>query len=176
MECPFCDHVNIDGVDVCEVCHNALTDVTRPAGFEAGIAEAIRCEPLSSLSPTPAVTISPNATVAEAVQVLAERNIGCILVVWANALLGIFSERDVLMRIGDRYEEVAREPIRHFMTPAPETLTAEDSIAFALNRMDINDFRHIPIEENERAVGVVSVRDVLAYVTQHFPELKVATN
>jgi len=107
---------------------------------------------------------------------LAEHNVGCVLVVFCDVPVGIFSERDLLMRIGDRLDELGDHPIRHFMTPAPETLSPDASIAFALNRMALCDFRHIPIEQNERPVGVISVRDVLRYVGQQFPEILAPTN
>jgi CBS domain-containing protein len=177
MRCPSCGYDNADGLLACEICHDPLTlSVGGGCEGDGELAESVRVDPLATLNPVPAVTVPPTTTVAEAVRLLAEKNIGCLLVVWSDTLLGIFSERDVLMRIGTRYEELAGQPIRHFMTPAPETLTPEDSIAFALNRMDVNDFRHIPIERNEQVVGIISVRDVLAYVTQQFPELAAQTN
>ncbi len=175
MRCPACGHDNIDGLDACETCHETLMQL-EPGEMEMALSQAIRNEPVAILEPAPALSVAPTTPVSEVVRLMAEKNIGCVLVVWADALLGIFSERDVLRRIGDRYRELAQEPIRHFMTPAPETLTMEDSIAFALNRMDINDFRHLPIEQNERVAGIISVRDVLAYITGHFPEFAIQGN
>jgi CBS domain-containing protein len=119
------------------------------------------------------VTVSPTTTVREVIQLLATNNIGAVLVVWVDALVGIFSERDALLKIGDRIEEVAHEPIRHFMTPAPETLGCDDTIAYALNRMAVGDFRHIPIEQGEKPVGIISVRDMLRYLTRKFPKILV---
>jgi CBS domain-containing protein len=175
MRCPSCGYDNADGLLACEICHDPLIVFHGPES-ESELAESIRVDPLSALKPAPALTVPPTTTVAEAVQLMAEKNIGCLLVVLSGTLLGIFSERDVLRRIGTRYEELADRPIRDFMTPAPQTLTPEDSIAFALNRMDVNDFRHIPIERDEQIVGIISVRDVLAYITQQFPELAANTN
>lgn len=174
MLCPSCGHDNLEGLETCELCDDWLGRVdTDP---EQALSEAIRNEPLSVLNPAPAVAVDPATTVAEAVRLLAERNIGCVLVTSGGKLLGIFSERDALLRIGARYHEVAGEPIEQFMTPAPQTLTLSDSIAFALNRMDVNDFRHIPIEADTGVAGIISVRDCLAYITQHFPELAAGAN
>ncbi len=169
MKCPACGHNSMEGVDECEVCQEPFT----PGECETDrdLAHAIRDEPLATLNPIPVVAVPPSAPVAEAVRLLAERNIGCVLIIDDDELLGIFSERDALRRIGTQYEHVAKEPIRNYMTLAPETLTMDDSIAFALNRMDVNDFRHIPIECDGRIVGITSVRDVLAYITRQFPEL-----
>lgn len=176
MKCPSCHHDNIAGLDACEICHYSLTH-TEPVGEgESALAAAISSEPLANLHPQPAVTVTPDTPVREVARLLAERNIGCVLITLSDALLGIFSERDMLLRVGANYHEVADEPIRHYMTPAPETLTQADSIAFALNRMDINDFRHIPIEDGEHPIGVISVRDVLDHLTRHFPELNTDVN
>lgn len=175
MRCPACGYENAVEADCCEMCDAQLGGA--PAGdFDRELAEAISSDPLSVLEPVPAVAVSPKTTVAEAVRLLAERNIGCVLVGDADKLLGIFSERDALRRIGADYHEVAQRPVTEFMTGDPQTLTSHDSIAFALNRMDVNDFRHIPVEEDGRVVGIVSVRDCLAYVTRHFPELSSQTN
>jgi signal-transduction protein with cAMP-binding, CBS, and nucleotidyltransferase domain len=174
MNCPACGHNNIEGVDECEVCQEPFAPSETDS--ERSLSEAISNDPLSVLDPVSAVGVTPEATVAEVMQLLAERNIGCVLVVEDERLVGIFSERDVLRRIGTRYHEVAKDPIRKYMTGAPETLTAQDSIAFALNRMDVNDFRHIPIEQDGRVVGIISVRDVLAFIVQHFPELSAHQN
>jgi CBS domain-containing protein len=132
--------------------------------------ENVETRTLADLNPAPPVCVPPTARVGEVVRLLAEKNIGCVLVVWCDALVGIFSERDALMKIGTRFDELADNPIRHFMTPAPETLSPDDTIAFGLNRMAVGDFRHIPIEEDEHPVGIVSIRDLLRYVTEQFPE------
>ena len=92
------------------------------------------------------------------------------MVVYDDALIGIFSERDLLMKIGDRFSALADRPIRDFMTPAPETLSGQDPIVFALNRMDVGHFRHIPLEENERPVGMVSTRNILQHLAGCDPD------
>lgn len=174
MRCVQCSYENALEADLCESCHAPLSTAGCDADRE--LSEAISREPLRVLQPASPVAVSPTTTVGEAVRLLAERNIGCVLVVSDEKLLGIFSERDALLRIGNDYHDVADRPINDFMTPSPQTLTLDDSIAFALNRMDVNDFRHIPIQEDGRTVGIISVRDCLAYVTRLFPEFHSSTN
>lgn len=171
MRCPQCGFENIAGVDACANCHQSLTDMPPAVRHKSPIEESIEADTLAVLKPVEPLTLPPTAKVSDAVRLLCEKNIGCVLVVWGEALVGIFSERDVLMKIGTRYAEVASEPIRHFMTLAPVTLTAEDTIVYALNRMAVGDYRHIPIEADEKVSGIISVRDVLAYLAEHFPEL-----
>ncbi|HOA75800.1 MAG TPA: CBS domain-containing protein [Phycisphaerae bacterium] len=175
MRCTACGYQNFDNLGLCEACEEPL-DATGGCDADRDIGRLISNEPLSALHPAPAVTVPPTTPVAQAIRMLAERNIGCLLVTSGDALLGIFSERDALQRIGPNYYELIDRPISDFMTPDPVTLTPEDSIAFALNRMDINDFRHIPVRNPDGTLGIISVRDCLAYVTRHFPELKSHTN
>ncbi len=172
MDCPFCGSANIDGEDFCQTCSQPLTHIVPAVQRKTGLEASIEGDTLEVLEPVKPVTVSPTDTVEHAITLLATRNIGCVLVVWVDALVGIFSERDALTKIGPRYnKDVAKAPVRHYMTPAPETLTGQDTIAFALNRMAIGDFRHVPIERDEKPVGIISVRDVLGYLTRHFPEI-----
>lgn len=175
MRCLTCGYENTVGGDLCVACHQPLLG---GSGVDADreLGEAISADPLAALNPVAAVAVTPETSVAEAVRLLAERNIGCVLVKSADTLVGIFSERDALLRIGADFDEVGDRPIRDFMTPDPVTLTLQDSIAFALNRMDINDFRHIPVQTDGGGMGIISVRDCLAYVTRHFPEFETPNN
>ncbi len=175
MRCQSCGFENAPDADLCEICEEPVqsADLGNP---DRELAEAISGEPLSVLGPVPAVAVAPTTTVAEAIRLLAARNIGCVLVASGAKLLGIFSERDALLRIGNQYLEFADRPVSEFMTRDPQTLTTADSIAFALNRMDVNDFRHIPVEMDGRVVGIISVRDCMAYITRHFPEFSNQTN
>lgn len=170
MRCPFCGHSNIVGTDTCEDCGESLSVFTSAPQYKTQIEETIQSECVGRLASATPVCVSPATPVSAAIGLLAERNIGCVLVTWCDALVGIFSERDALMKVGTRLTEVAQEPVRHFMTPAPDTLKEEDTIAFALNRMSVGDFRHIPIERDERPIGIISVRDVIRYFADEFPE------
>ena len=85
----------------------------------------------------------------------------------------ILSERDLLLRVGERYEELAGNPVSEFMSPDPETLEAEHPVAFALNRMAVGDFRHLPITRDGVLAGIVSLRDVLGLLADWYPDLLV---
>lgn len=126
---------------------------------------------LAVLRPGEPVAVDPSEPVGNVLALLAERNIGSALIVQDDTLLGIFTERDALMKIGVDLAAAAGRPVEEFMTPAPETLLSTDPIAFALNRMAVGGYRHIPIEKDGRATGVVSAHDVLGYITRRVPEL-----
>ena len=98
------------------------------------------------------------------IQTLVERKIGCVLVNDGPELVGIFTERDVLMHIAGRENEVGGEAVREWMTPNPETIEEDDSVAFAIHKMDVGGYRHLPVTEAGRPTGVISIRDVVRYL------------
>lgn len=120
-----------------------------------------RIERLWPKSPS---TVSPTATVGEVLQKMVAEKIGCVMIVDQGKLVGIFSERDALVKINtDAAKHLAR-PIAQLMTPDPVTLETSDKIAFALHKMNIGGYRHIPILFQGKLVGVISIRDILRYL------------
>lgn len=128
-------------------------------------------EPLSALLPKRPVFVARGASVAEAVDTMNRLNIGCVLIGSQEDVAGIFSERDLLFGIGEKYEEVQRRPVSEFMTPRPEMLDADTPLLHALGRMAAGGFRHIPVTRKGRLVGVVSLRDLLSLVSKWYPDL-----
>jgi len=124
-------------------------------------------EPIRLLAPRRPVTSPPSATVEEVIGTMREHRIGCVLVVDEDLLLGIITERDLLLKVGAGQLGL---PVREFMTADPEVLRPEDPIVYALNKMSVGGFRHIPlVDEGGRAVGVVSVKDIIDYIVDFFP-------
>ena len=130
--------------------------------------------PIRSLRyPRNPASIAPGEPVRKALELMASRNLGALLVVEGGKVTGIFSERDAL-RKGLYREGPPREgadrPVREFMTPDPDCLTPEDPIAFAMNRMGMGGYRHVPLVDDEgRPVGMLVMRDVVRYILQFFP-------
>lgn len=123
-------------------------------------------EPIRTLYPRPPLTLPPTATVADAVQVMREHRVGCVLITESERLVGIMTERDLLLKL-DRAD--SGRPLRELMTPDPETLRLEDPIFYILNKMSVGGFRHVPLVDAEgRPVGVVSVKDVVDYIVDFF--------
>ena len=144
-------------------------DPTALERMEQQLGEAILNAPIRVLEPRPAVTLDEEATIGDAIRLMLERKIGAILVLRAGKAVGIFTERDVLRRVVSGGVDRAR-PLREVMTEDPETLGPEDGIAFALNRMIIGGFRHIPIVDDEGAPrAVLSLREVVAFIVSLLP-------
>ncbi len=166
--CPDCGAENIDGADFCEACNQSLTDLSTrmpAAGVEAGLVRDL----VSQIPVHPPVTVAPSDTVGQVLAAMNDQRIGCVLVVSEEeprTLAGIFSERDALMRLNVDAPRWLQEPIERFMTPNPATIPTDAKIAFALHRMNHGGYRHLPLMDGNRPVSVISVRDLLRYLTQ----------
>ena len=162
--CPSCGHENLEGAETCEHCQHSLSglDLSPATGIEAALA----ADSLASLSPKSPVTVTPEDSVRDVLKTMVEKSVGCVVVADADGVKGIFSERDVVKRIGSNIDEHGDKPVREFMTPNPGTLHPEDKVAFAVQRMDLGGYRHVPVvDSNDQLTGVISVRDILHYLT-----------
>jgi CBS domain-containing protein len=166
-DCPNCGHANIEGVDECDACGLSLVELTKPQA-SSSLEQAISKDVIERLHPRDPLVVESQAPVAMVIKLLYDHRVGCAIVVDDGQIVGIFSERDALMRLGPDLETRGDRPIAEFMTPNPETLRRNDRIAFALRQMDQGGYRHMPIvDDDDRIGGVISVRDVLRYVTEH---------
>lgn len=159
--CPSCGAKNIEGVDECANCGADLRDVDVPRP-ENPVEALVMQRPLGSLPLGTPRTIGPDQSLADAVQTFADENRGLLNVVEDGRLVGVLSVRDVMTRVGPEYRHKLRRPVREFMTRAPVTLPPDAPIAFALNKMDVGGYRHIPVVDAEnRLTGLAGARDVL---------------
>ena len=88
----------------------------------------------------------------------------------AGALLGILSERDLLNRVANKRVDLDQATVSQYMTTNPETLVPESFISYALHRMMVGDFRHLPVLEEGSPTAIISSRDILNYIEGHFHE------
>ncbi len=109
----------------------------------------------------PPVTVTRTATVVEAARQMKQRNVGSVLVVDGARLVGIFTERDALFRVLAAERDPSATRMSEVMTPQPQTLTADEPFLRALRVMHEGRFRHLPVVEQGRPIGIVSVRDAL---------------
>jgi CBS domain-containing protein len=143
-----------------------LTQLDRPIAH-THIERSLMEDPVSVLQPKQPKTVPPTATVRQTMQMMLDCDIGALLVVGRDGrLLGIFSERDLLTKVAGLHDSYAELPIHQFMTANPETVTASDTLAFALHKMDVGGYRHLPVLKDGLPVGVISVRDMLRHITR----------
>lgn len=108
------------------------------------------------------VTVDPDVTVAEAATVMGSRGIGSALVMRGERLEGIFTERDIVRALGEHFD-AAGHLVHNWMTPDPITVNSSASVPEALDLMLSKGFRHLPVMEGDRLVGMVSLRDLGRY-------------
>lgn len=110
------------------------------------------------------VTVAPDTPVGAAVSTLAEKRIGCIVVTTdGGALAGILSERDVVRVLAQQGGDVLDEPVSALMTAKVVTCTPSQTIADVMEMMTKGRFRHVPVLEEGRLAGMVSIGDVVKF-------------
>jgi CBS domain-containing protein len=162
--CPYCEAEIIEGSDECDVCGEALTHLSRRIPGSSVEADLMR-DRIERLWPKSPSKVSPDTTVGEVLTKMVKEGIGCVMVVDNEKLIGIFSERDALMKLNVDAVRFLNRPISQFMTADPVTLETNDKIAFALHKMNVGGYRHVPILFQGKLVGVISIRDILRYLT-----------
>jgi CBS domain-containing protein len=110
------------------------------------------------------LTTAPHHTLGEVARTLSERRVGAIVVADAtNKVLGILSERDIVRVIGQRGAEPLSEPVSKHMTANPTTVGEEAEIDELMQLMTAGRFRHLPVVEGDRLVGLVSIGDIVKH-------------
>jgi CBS domain-containing protein len=163
--CPNCDSENIEGADACETCGATLTNLSVRLPTTSVEADLLR-DRIERIWPKSPSTVPPDMPIGQVLKKMVGETIGCVMVVDSGRLIGIFSERDALMKINTDAPRLLDRPISQFMTRDPVTLEANDKIAFALHKMNVGGYRHIPILFGGKLVGVISIRDILRYLTE----------
>ena len=107
------------------------------------------------------ITARPDATVSKAAQLMASRKVGAILVLEHDSLVGIFTERDVVFRVIAQGRDPRTTRLSEVMTSPPQSVHPEKSFGYALLLMHENGFRHLPVVEDGKLLGIVSARNAL---------------
>jgi CBS domain-containing protein len=106
------------------------------------------------------LTVAPEDTLGEAAAKMTERGIGAVIVSDFGRMIGILSERDIMRAVADRIHS-SEARVREWMTADPITATADTSVEDAGRTMLEHGFRHLPVVQDERAIGIVSIRDIV---------------
>ncbi|TMG25943.1 MAG: CBS domain-containing protein [Chloroflexi bacterium] len=161
MLCPVCRHDNLQGEDNCENCGADLrtADIPEQAVSFHGRLLGEHLDDLGVGTPT---IISADAALGAAITRMHEVPTDCLLVTDSDRLVGIFTERDAVLKVAG--VKLDAFDVRDFMTRDPVVLRHDDTIAVAINKMAVGGFRHIPIVEDGRPIGVVAARDVFRHI------------
>ena len=132
------------------------------------ISGAILTEPIRGLELRGPICVHRETTVRDATTAMNDARVGCVLVMEDEQLVGILTERDILKKVVGQLD--LNSPVGRIMTSDPETVGMDDGIAYALNKMHIGGYRHIPVLDRQgRPMGVVSMRDVVKFIISLFP-------
>ena len=161
MRCPTCGFENLLGSDVCDNCGSDLAghDVPQSATTFKG---QLLGEHLDALTIALPEVLDPSSDVDEAIRRMHDKGIDCVLVAEDGRLVGIFTDRDAVLKVAGLPAE--RRAVGDLMTRDPVVLRHDETIAVAINKMAVGDFRHIPIVEDGRPTGVVTARDVFHHL------------
>jgi CBS domain-containing protein len=119
-------------------------------------------EPLRKvLNPEKLLTAAPETAVHVAAKRMAESKAGAIVVVEGERPVGIFTERDAVFRVMAEERDPATTLLSEVMTPQPKCLAPDDSLGYAMVMMHEGGFRHIPVVEDSRVIGIISARKAL---------------
>jgi CBS domain-containing protein len=110
------------------------------------------------------VTIAPDLTLADAARTLSKHRIGAVVVSdAAQPVLGILSERDIVRAVAASGAAALEEPVSRYMTAKVVTCTTRSAINDLMETMTTGKFRHVPIVENGRLLGIVSIGDIVKF-------------
>lgn len=114
------------------------------------------------------MSVEPDAKLAAAIKLLAEKKIGAVLVMDQSRLEGILSERDIVRVLGDRGAGVLEEPVSQVMTRKVVTCKETDTVAELMEMMTTGKFRHLPVLDNNEVVGLISIGDIVKRRVQEY--------
>lgn len=114
------------------------------------------------------VIAAADTTVLDAAQLMKQRKVGAVMVVEAGRLVGIFTERDALFRVVADGREAQHTQLSEVMTRSPQSLHPDKSFGDALHMMHAGGFRHVPVVEDGKPVGMISARDALGPELEDF--------
>lgn len=114
------------------------------------------------------VSIRPDAEVSQAIEILSARRIGAVLVMSEGRIEGILSERDIVRVLGEKGAFVLGEPVSAVMTPKVVHCRPSDTVAAIMEMMTLGKFRHLPVIEAEKVVGLISIGDVVKWRVQEY--------
>ena len=137
---------------------------------ESEMSEAVKIQdPISSLGLEPPLVVELGTNMKNALNSLQQEKQNCLLVTDSNKLKGILTERDILLKVTGKGFDLDLVTVDEFMTEDPEFLSPEDPLAYALNKMHIGGFRHVPIVDDlMKPVGLISISNIISTIADYF--------
>jgi predicted transcriptional regulator len=160
MLCPICQFENFAGDAVCANCGADLGGVGIPESPTAFSGRLLGAR-IADLQPAAPSLASVDDDIAGTLVRMRREGLDCLLVLEAGRLVGIFTDRDAIMKLAGR---TATGTVRDWMTPDPVLLRSDEPIAMAIHKMAVGGFRHVPIVEDGDPVAVISAKDIFRHI------------
>ncbi|SVA98837.1 uncharacterized protein METZ01_LOCUS151691 [marine metagenome] len=126
-------------------------------------------DPISSLGLSRPLTAEKGTSMKNALKILQKKQQNCVLIVDNHKLIGILTERDILLKVTGNSFDLNLVTVDEIMTENPDTLSPENPLAYALNKMHVGGFRHVPIVDDDRKpVGLVSISNIISTIADYF--------
>jgi CBS domain-containing protein len=114
------------------------------------------------------LSVEPDAHLSAAVKILGGKKIGAVLVMSAGRIEGILSERDIVRVLSERGAAVLEEPVSGVMTRKVVSCRQSDTVAAIMEMMTLGKFRHLPVVEDGKVVGLISIGDIVKRRVQEY--------
>lgn len=167
--CPSCGFSNLAGSDRCEECLHSLMqrDLPRPKKDDK-IQSTIMSDPVGNLLTGKDLLVANiTDTVEKVTAIFQKKKKHCVLVYEHKHLVGILSNRDLVLKVAGKYRDLSQVKIGAVMTSRPEWVNAEDPIAYAVNKMAMGGFRHLPVlAKDGTPFSIITIKDVLSYISK----------
>ena len=120
---------------------------------------------------TQVYAVSPNATVYEALQIMADKNVGALMVIEGDTVAGLISERDYARKIILKGKFSKDVPVREIMTADIIRIGPDNDVEYCMELMTDKRIRHLPVFENDRLIGIISIGDIVKAIIEHKEEI-----
>jgi len=128
-------------------------------------------QPIDLSELQPVIGVTPQTTLSEVVDTMLTKRVGCVVVTEDDQLVGLFTERDLLCKVVPSGIDISSTPVSSVMTRNPETLPVDSPLVYALQRMSVGGYRHVPLMNSEgKAVAVISMRDIVQHIVSLYPD------
>lgn len=143
-----------------------------PAVYDDGLELALCEAQVRDMHITPFATFPVTLSIETAIATMSRNDYFALMIVDDEGrLAGIFSERDVLVKVAEQYEQLKDHPVSEVMTPDPVVIYETDSPAKAVNLMAVGGFRHLPVlGVDDRVVGILGPQRMARYIHAHFDD------
>ncbi len=140
-----------------------------PVEYKSELQRVLAEDPVTEIQLESDFIVEADTSIGEAIRLMHAKQVSCLLVVDGRALVGVFSERDVLERVAERFDQLSAAPVRLVMTSDPTVVYESDPVGAAVAAIAIAGHRHVPVLKLDGTpTGIVSPRCLLRFLEQYF--------